>query len=361
MTFAVWLQNLKNGKLRILNYTITNFRNITQVEIFPVTFFFAFNERSRMPHLKLKILLAAPRGFCAGVDRAIQIVEKCIEKHGVPVYVRHEIVHNQFVVRALEAKGAIFVEELDQIPDGFPVIFSAHGVPKSIPEEANKRGLYYVDATCPLVSKVHIGAERHYKAGRHILLIGHSGHPEVIGTMGQLPKGAITLIETPNDASIYSPPEEQEIAYITQTTLSVDDTQTIIDILKKRFPKLIEPSKQDICYATTNRQQAVKAIATDCDALIVIGAPNSSNSRRLVEVAEQNGCKEARLIGCASEIDWEWLQTVKTLGISAGASAPEILVEEVVEACKEKFNVKLEEVEIARETVHFKLPRQLVV
>ena len=314
-----------------------------------------------MPRSDLKIRLAAPRGFCAGVDRAIQIVEKCIEKHGVPVYVRHEIVHNHFVVRALEAKGAIFVEELDQIPDGFPVIFSAHGVPKSIPEEANKRGLYYVDATCPLVSKVHIGAERHYKAGRHILLIGHSGHPEVIGTMGQLPKGAITLIETPNDASIYSPPEEQEIAYITQTTLSVDDTQTIIDILKKRFPKLIEPSKQDICYATTNRQQAVKAIATDCDALIVIGAPNSSNSRRLVEVAEQNGCKEARLIGCASEIDWEWLQTAKTLGVSAGASAPEILVKEVVEACKEKFNVKLEEVEIVRETVHFKLPRQLVV
>ena len=221
-----------------------------------------------MPRSDLKIRLAAPRGFCAGVDRAIQIVEKCIEKHGVPVYVRHEIVHNQFVVRSLEAKGAIFVEELDQIPDGFPVIFSAHGVPKSIPKEANKRGLYYVDATCPLVSKVHIGAERHYKAGRHILLIGHSGHPEVIGTMGQLPKGAITLIETPNDASIYSPPKEQEIAYITQTTLSVDDTQTIIDILKKRFPKLIEPSKQDICYATTNRQQAVKAIATDCDALI---------------------------------------------------------------------------------------------
>ena len=309
----------------------------------------------------LKIRLAAPRGFCAGVDRAIQIVEKCIEKHGVPVYVRHEIVHNQFVVRSLEAKGAIFVEELDQIPDGFPVIFSAHGVPKSIPEQASERGLYYVDATCPLVSKVHIGAERHYKAGRHILLIGHSGHPEVIGTMGQLPKGAITLIETPDDALIFSPPTEQEIAYITQTTLSVDDTQTIIDVLKKRFPKLIEPAKQDICYATTNRQQAIKAIATDCDALIVIGAPNSSNSRRLVEVAELNGCKEARLIGCASEIDWEWVQTAKILGISAGASAPEILVEEVVEACKERFNVELEEVEIARETVHFKLPRQLVV
>ncbi|MED5225863.1 MAG: 4-hydroxy-3-methylbut-2-enyl diphosphate reductase, partial [Pseudomonadota bacterium] len=239
-----------------------------------------------MPHLKLKILLAAPRGFCAGVDRAIQIVEKCIEKHGVPVYVRHEIVHNQFVVRALEAKGAIFVEELDQVPDGFPVIFSAHGVPKSVPEEASRRELYYVDATCPLVSKVHIGAERHYKAGRHIILIGHSGHPEVIGTVGQLPKGAITLIETPEDALIYSPPAEKEIAYITQTTLSVDDTQTIVDILKKRIPDLIEPAKQDICYATANRQQAVKAIAPECDALIVIGAPNSSNSRRLVEVAE---------------------------------------------------------------------------
>ena len=314
-----------------------------------------------MPHLKLKILLAAPRGFCAGVDRAIQIVEKCIEKHGVPVYVRHEIVHNQFVVRTLEAKGAIFVEELDQVPSGFPVIFSAHGVPKSVPEEASRRELYYVDATCPLVSKVHIGAERHYKAGRHIILIGHSGHPEVIGTMGQLPEGAITLIETPEDALIYSPPSEKEIAYITQTTLSVDDTQTIVDILKKRIPDLIEPAKQDICYATTNRQQAVKAIAADCDALIVIGAPNSSNSRRLVEVAELNGCKEARLIRRANEIDWDWLQTVKTLGITAGASAPEILVKEVIEACRKKFDIEVEEVEIARETVNFKLPRQLAI
>ena len=314
-----------------------------------------------MPRLKLKILLAAPRGFCAGVDRAIQIVEKCIEKHGVPVYVRHEIVHNQFVVRTLEAKGAIFVEELDQVPGGFPVIFSAHGVPKSVPEEARRRELYYVDATCPLVSKVHIGAERHYKAGRHIILIGHSGHPEVIGTMGQLPEGAITLIETPEDALIYSPPSEKEIAYITQTTLSVDDTQTIVDILKKRIPDLVEPAKQDICYATTNRQQAVKAIAADCDALIVIGAPNSSNSRRLVEAAQLNGCKEARLIGHANEIDWDWLQTAKTLGITAGASAPEILVEEVMEACRKKFEIEVEEVEIARETVNFKLPRQLAI
>jgi len=314
-----------------------------------------------MPRLKLKILLAAPRGFCAGVDRAIQIVEKCIEKHGVPVYVRHEIVHNQFVVRTLEAKGAIFVEELDQVPGGFPVIFSAHGVPKSVPEEARRRELYYVDATCPLVSKVHIGAERHYKAGRHIILIGHSGHPEVIGTMGQLPEGAITLIETLEDALIYSPPSEKEIAYITQTTLSVDDTQTIVDVLKKRIPDLVEPAKQDICYATTNRQQAVKAIAADCDALIVIGAPNSSNSRRLVEVAQLNGCKEARLIGHANEIDWDWLQTAKTLGITAGASAPEILVEEVMEACRKKFEIEVEEVEIARETVNFKLPRQLAI
>ena len=314
-----------------------------------------------MPRLKLKILLAAPRGFCAGVDRAIQIVEKCIEKHGVPVYVRHEIVHNQFVVRTLEAKGAIFVEELDQVPDEFPVIFSAHGVPKSVPEEARRRELYYVDATCPLVSKVHIGAERHYKAGRHIILIGHSGHPEVIGTIGQLPEGAITLIETPEDALIYSPPSEKEIAYITQTTLSVDDTQTIVDVLKKRIPDLVEPAKQDICYATTNRQQAVKAIAADCDALIVIGAPNSSNSRRLVEVAQLNGCKEARLIGHANEIDWDWLQTAKTLGITAGASAPEILVEEVMEACRKKFDIEVEEVEIARETVNFKLPRQLAI
>ena len=315
MTFAVWLQNFKNGKLCKLNYTITSFRNITQVEIFPVTFFFAFNERSRMSRLKLKILLAAPRGFCAGVDRAIQIVEKCIEKHGIPVYVRHEIVHNQFVVRTLEAKGAIFVEELDQVPGGFPVIFSAHGVPKSVPEEARRRELYYVDATCPLVSKVHIGAERHYKAGRHIILIGHSGHPEVIGTVGQLPKGAITLIETPEDALIYSPPAEKEIAYITQTTLSVDDTQTIVDILKKRIPDLIEPAKQDICYATTNRQQAVKAIAPDCDALIVIGAPNSSNSRRLVEVAQLNGVKKRDLSATPMRLTGTGFKPPRHLGL----------------------------------------------
>ncbi len=312
-----------------------------------------------MTNSNLIIRLAAPRGFCAGVDRAIHIVENCLKKHGAPVYVRHEIVHNRFVVESLEKKGAIFVNELDQVPNGFPVIFSAHGVPKSITEEATRRKLRYVDATCPLVSKVHIGAERQYKAGRHIILIGHSGHPEVVGTMGQLPVGAITLIESKEDALVYSPPVGKEIAYITQTTLSVDDTREIVEILQQRIPTLVSPAKQDICYATTNRQQAVKAIASECDVLLVIGAPNSSNSKRLVEVAMLNGCKNTRLIQNAQEIDWNWLGRAKILGVTAGASAPEILVNEVVTACKARFDVIIEEVELTRETVKFKLPREL--
>jgi 4-hydroxy-3-methylbut-2-enyl diphosphate reductase len=308
----------------------------------------------------LTIRLAAPRGFCAGVDRAIQIVEKCLKKHGAPVYVRHEIVHNRFVVENLEAKGAIFVEELDEVPDDFPVVFSAHGVPKSVPTEADRRKLTYVDATCPLVSKVHLGAERHHWAGRHVILVGHDGHPEVVGTMGQLPDGAITLVESVEDARDLSVPEDKPLAYITQTTLSVDDTAEIIATLRQRFPDLVGPAKKDICYATTNRQEAVKAIAPGCDALVVIGAPNSSNSKRLVEVAAMNGCTEARLIQRANDLDWAWLSGKSLLGITAGASAPEILVEEVINACRERFTVTVEEVTIAREDVRFKLPHGLV-
>ena len=308
----------------------------------------------------LTIRLAAPRGFCAGVDRAIQIVEKCLEKHGAPVYVRHEIVHNRHVVANLEAKGAIFVEELDEVPENTPVVFSAHGVPKSVPAEAIRRQMTYVDATCPLVSKVHLGAERHHRAKRHILLIGHEGHPEVIGTMGQLADGAITLIETVEQARALDLPADQPLAYITQTTLSVDDTAAIITALRDRYPDLIGPAKKDICYATTNRQEAVKAIAEKCDALVVLGAPNSSNSKRLVEVAAINGCPEARLIQNADEMEWDWLAGKAVLGVTAGASAPEILVEQVIDACRARFTIILEEVEIARENVRFKLPSDLV-
>ena len=308
----------------------------------------------------LTIRLAAPRGFCAGVDRAIQIVEKSLEKHGAPVYVRHEIVHNRHVVEGLEAKGAIFVEELDEVPDDAPVIFSAHGVPKTVPAEARRRKMTYVDATCPLVSKVHLGAARHHKADRHVLLIGHEGHPEVVGTMGQLENGAITLIETVEQARALDLPLDQPLAYITQTTLSVDDTAEIIAVLRDRFPKLKGPTKEDICYATTNRQNAVKAIAEKCDGLWVLGAPNSSNSKRLVEVAVLNGCPDARLIQNVDEVEWAWLADKAILGVAAGASAPEVLVEEVIEACRARFTVILEEVEIAREDVRFKLPSGLV-
>jgi 4-hydroxy-3-methylbut-2-enyl diphosphate reductase len=307
----------------------------------------------------LTILLAAPRGFCAGVDRAIKIVEEALKKFGPPVYVRHEIVHNRFVVESLEAKGAVFVEELDAVPAGVPVIFSAHGVPKAIPAEAERCNLFWLDATCPLVSKVHREAEHLHESGHHILLIGHKGHPEVIGTMGQLPPGAITLIETPADAESITPPAGT-LAYITQTTLSLDETAGIIAVLQRRFPTIAGPKKEDICYATTNRQKAVRRIAERCDVVFVIGAPNSSNSVRLVEVARQYGAKAAWLVQRAADIDWSRLEGAQTLGITAGASAPESLVREVIDACRSRFAVTLEEVEDAVESVVFKLPKALV-
>ncbi len=312
-----------------------------------------------MTKSKLTVYLAAPRGFCAGVDRAIQIVERALERYGAPVYVRHEIVHNRHVVEALERKGAIFVEELDEIPGQYPVVFSAHGVPKSVPEDAERRELMYLDATCPLVSKVHREAEGHFAAGQHIILIGHAGHPEVIGTIGQLPDGAVTLVETAEDAEKLSVADPDNLAYITQTTLSIDDTIGIISVLKRRFPEIHGPRKEDICYATTNRQQAVKAIAEKCDLMLVIGAPNSSNSRRLVEVAVSAGCPAAYLVQKAAEINWTWFDGVKTVGITAGASAPEILVQEVIGALKDRFDILTDEVSVTTETTHFKLPRAL--
>jgi 4-hydroxy-3-methylbut-2-enyl diphosphate reductase len=307
----------------------------------------------------LTILLAAPRGFCAGVDRAIQIVERALERYGAPVYVRHEIVHNRHVVEELERKGAIFVEELAEIPGKFPVVFSAHGVPKAVPAEAEQRELLYLDATCPLVSKVHREAEVHFASGRHIVLIGHAGHPEVIGTVGQLPDGAVTLVETAEAAETVSIKEPLKLAYITQTTLSIDDTIGIISVLKRRFPNIHGPRKEDICYATTNRQQAVKAIADRCDLMLVIGAPNSSNSRRLVEVAHGLGCSNAHLVQRVEEIDWSWFDDVETVGITAGASAPEILVQDVIGELQDRFEVAMEEISVTVETTHFKLPRAL--
>jgi 4-hydroxy-3-methylbut-2-enyl diphosphate reductase len=308
----------------------------------------------------LRVLLAAPRGFCAGVVRAIEIVEQAIAKYGKPVYVRHEIVHNRYVVDDLKKKGAIFVEELDEIPEcDRPVIFSAHGVPKSVPQAARLRNMFYLDATCPLVSKVHMEAARHFQDGYHIVLIGHAGHPEVIGTMGQLPTGAITLVETEEEARTFQPTSDAKLAYITQTTLSVDDTQEIIAALKERFPTITGPNKEDICYATTNRQQAVKAIAQHCDLILVVGAPNSSNSQRLVEVARTLGCDKSMLVQRASEIDWSLITACSTVGVTAGASAPEVLVDEVIEALKRRFEVSLETVHVRDEHVSFKLPRQL--
>jgi 4-hydroxy-3-methylbut-2-enyl diphosphate reductase len=310
----------------------------------------------------LTILLSAPRGFCAGVDRAIQIVEQALDKYGAPVYVRHEIVHNKYVVNNLRDKGAVFIEELTEIPTGHndrPVIFSAHGVPKSVPQNAEIMNLFYIDATCPLVSKVHREAERHHKNGDHIVLIGHEGHPEVAGTMGQLPVGAVTLVETVNDVQALDFDDGAPLAFATQTTLSIDDTADIVAALQSKFPQIKGPHKEDICYATTNRQEAVKAIAERADATLVIGAPNSSNSNRLVEVALNYGCAKATLIQRASEIDWTWLDGVETLGLTAGASAPEILVEEVIDACREKFDVTVDEVRIRDENVVFKLPRVL--
>jgi 4-hydroxy-3-methylbut-2-en-1-yl diphosphate reductase len=308
----------------------------------------------------LTILLAAPNGFCAGVDRAIQIVELALQKFGAPVYVRHEIVHNRFVVDGLRAKGAVFVEELDEIPDdGQPVVFSAHGVPKSVPEAAQKRQMFFIDATCPLVSKVHREAERHHKNGRQIILIGHKGHPEVIGTMGQLPDGAVVLVETVGEVDGLAVADPANLAWCSQTTLSVDDTAAIVEALVARFPGIEGPHKEDICYATTNRQAAVKAIAAQSDMLLVIGAPNSSNSNRLAEVARTAGCKHAALIQRAVDIDWNAFGAVRTLGLTAGASAPDVLVEEVIAACRERFDVTVEEVRITDESVVFKVPHIL--
>ena len=304
----------------------------------------------------LTILLAAPRGFCAGVERAVLIVERALAHYGAPVYVRHEIVHNKFVVDSLRKKGAIFVEELNEVPTDAPVIFSAHGVPKSVPAEAERRNMVYVDATCPLVSKVHLDAERHHKKGYKVVLIGHEGHPEVIGTMGQLPVGAIDLVQTEEDAENYQTDNADNLAFVTQTTLSADDTKDIIAVLKKRFPNIVQPRHDDICYATTNRQEAVKEIANDADMMLVIGAQNSSNSVRLVEVAQKAGCNKAFLIADYRSIPWDKFENVKKIAISAGASAPEILVTEVIDAISEKYVVSVEEIIIKQEDVHFKLP-----
>jgi 4-hydroxy-3-methylbut-2-enyl diphosphate reductase len=308
---------------------------------------------------KLKLLLASPRGFCAGVERAIRIVELALEKHGRPVYVRHEIVHNRFVVERLEKLGAVFIDELDEAPDGARVIFSAHGVPKSVPAEAERRKLYYFDATCPLVSKVHVEAERHFRAGHEIVLIGHAGHPEVEGTMGQLPEGAISLVETVDDVENFRPRDPSRLAYITQTTLSVDDTAEMVAVLRQRFPDIAGPHKEDICYATTNRQEAMKAIAPRADVVFVVGAPNSSNSMRLVEVARRAGAKRATLIQRAGDIDWSLLENARVIGLSAGASAPELLVEQVIEAFRTRYTLDVEETTVTREDVIFNVPRAL--
>lgn len=310
--------------------------------------------------LKKTVLLAAPRGFCAGVDRAIQIVEKSIEQYGAPVYVRHEIVHNRHVVNRLSEMGAVFVEELNECPDDRPVVFSAHGVPKSVPNAAKARDMNFLDATCPLVSKVHVEAEKHAKDGRHILLIGHEGHPEVIGTMGQLPEGEITLIEIEEDAKTFQPDDADNLALVTQTTLSVDDTAGLIAILQERFPTIALPYKEDICYATTNRQMAVKAIAEKCDLLLVIGSQTSSNSKRLVEVGAKAGSDEAMLISSADSIDWKLIDKANTIGLSAGASAPEYLTDGVIAALKSRYEIEIKEVEVTKEKVIFRLPRQLL-
>ncbi|MDR7028926.1 4-hydroxy-3-methylbut-2-enyl diphosphate reductase [Rhizobium rosettiformans] len=310
----------------------------------------------------LTIRLCGPRGFCAGVDRAIQIVVLALKRYGAPVYVRHEIVHNRYVVEGLEAKGAIFVEELDEIPAEHreqPVVFSAHGVPKSVPEDAASRNLFYLDATCPLVSKVHKQAMRHQRLGRHVILIGHAGHPEVIGTMGQLPEGTVSLVETVEDAAAYQPADPDNLGYVTQTTLSVDDTAGVIAKLSERFPNLTAPSADSICYATTNRQEAVKHAAPGCDLFIVVGAPNSSNSKRLVEVALRAGATRSLLVQRASEIDWAEIGEIKTLGISAGASAPEVIVDEIIDAFRERFDAKVELAITAEENEHFLVNREL--
>ena len=312
-----------------------------------------------MPRTPLTIYLAAPRGFCAGVDRAIKIVEMALEKWGAPVYVRHEIVHNKFVVDGLRDKGAVFVEELDECPDDRPVIFSAHGVPKAVPAAAAKREMVYVDATCPLVSKVHIEASRHAEQGLQMIMIGHAGHPETIGTMGQLPDGEVLLVETVADVAMVEVRDPSKLAFVTQTTLSVDDTKDIVAALQDRFPAIIGPPKEDICYATTNRQEAVKEVAPNCDALLVVGAPNSSNSKRLVEVARKAGCNYSQLVQRADDIDWRALDGIKRLGVTAGASAPDVLINEVIDAFRTRYDVTVDVVETAQENVEFKVPRVL--
>jgi 4-hydroxy-3-methylbut-2-enyl diphosphate reductase len=308
----------------------------------------------------LRVLLCAPRGFCAGVVRAIDAVERVLEKYGAPVYVRHEIVHNKYVVESLRQKGAVFVEELDEVPDGDrPVIFSAHGVPKAVPEEAGRRKLFAIDATCPLVTKVHREAIVHFQRGREIVLIGHAGHPEVIGTMGQLPADAVVLIETARDARKFLPRDPQQLAYVTQTTLSIGDTTEMVAILRARFPAIVGPHKEDICYATTNRQEAVKRVAPQVDAMIVVGAPNSSNSQRLCEVAERAGCARTALVQRAPDIDWPAFEKIASLGLAAGASAPEVLVEEIIAAFAARYDVSVENVSGPAEDIFFPLPREL--
>ena len=311
------------------------------------------------PKPPLTLYLAAPLGFCAGVDRAIKIVEMALQKWGAPVYVRHEIVHNKYVVDALRDKGAVFVEELDECPDDRPVIFSAHGVPKSVPSEARRREMVFVDATCPLVSKVHVEAQRHHATGLQLIMIGHAGHPEVLGTMGQLPEGEVILVETAEDVARIEPRDPQALAFITQTTLSVDDTAGIVAALQARFPNIEGPAREDICYATTNRQAAVKAVAPRIDALLVIGAPNSSNSKRLVEVGRAAGCAYSQLVMRADQIDWRAIEGIRAVGVTAGASAPEVLVNEVIDAFRDRFDVTVEMVETAQERVEFKVPRIL--
>ena len=312
-----------------------------------------------MPKLPLTLYLAAPRGFCAGVDRAIKIVELALEKWGAPVYVRHEIVHNKFVVDDLKDKGAVFVEELEDCPDDRPVIFSAHGVPKSVPAAASAREMIYVDATCPLVSKVHIEAQRHADNGLQMIMIGHAGHPETVGTMGQLPEGEVLLVETVDDVAGVDVRNPEQLAFVTQTTLSVDDTADIVEALNTRFPAIVGPHKEDICYATTNRQEAVKAMAPLADAMLVVGAPNSSNSQRLVEVGRKAGCAYSQLVMRGADIDWRAIDGIKSIGITAGASAPEVLINEVIDAFKERYDVTVEQVETAVENVEFKVPRVL--
>ena len=308
----------------------------------------------------LKVLLASPRGFCAGVERAIQIVERAIQKYGAPIYVRHEIVHNAYVVERLRQMGAVFIDNVEDCPADRPLVFSAHGVPKSVPAEADRRGVFYLDATCPLVSKVHIETQRHFDDGLHVLLIGHAGHPEVLGTMGQLPPGAVTLIQTVEDVAAFEPLDASRLAFVTQTTLSVDDAAGILGALQSRFPDIAGPIKEDICYATTNRQEAIKRMADGCDLVLVVGSPKSSNSLRLVEVAVRSGAGDARLIDDASQIDWAWLNGVGVLGLTAGASAPEILVDGVIQALRTRFELVVEEINPTRENVTFKLPRVLL-